>query len=171
MILTTNEINPGRQIELDIAKGLAIAFMIFDHVLESYGSDQLNNTIFADIIYFMACVPAAPVFMFLMGFGFLYSRNRNNYKHFLQRGFTVFLFGYILNILRGTCPLLVGFFAWGEYDRASLIEWTLEIDILQFAGLAMIFWGILVKFHIQRKKYVNLYNFNVRVVELYISTN
>jgi len=153
-ILRKKEINTGRQIELDIAKGLAIVFMIFDHVLEEYGSAQLSNTIFADIVYFLARVPAAPVFMFSMGAGFLYSRNRNNYQHFLQRGFRVFLFGYILNILRGTCPLLAGFLIWGEYDRVSLIEWTLEIDILQFAGLAMIFWGLLVKFQIQEKKYL-----------------
>jgi len=63
--------NTGRQTELDIAKGLAIAFMIFDHVLECYASTQLENTVFADVIYFLACVPAEPVFMFLMGVGFL----------------------------------------------------------------------------------------------------
>jgi len=103
-ILTTNEIKTGRQIELDIAKGLAIEFMIFDHVLESYGSYQLNNTILAKIIMFMACVPVAPVFMFLMSVGFLYSRNKNNYEHFIKRGFIVLLFGYLLNINIGLKP-------------------------------------------------------------------
>jgi len=43
MLLTKNEINTGRQTELDIAKGLAIAFMIFDHVLECYASTQLES--------------------------------------------------------------------------------------------------------------------------------
>ncbi|MCD6516885.1 MAG: DUF1624 domain-containing protein [Candidatus Aminicenantes bacterium] len=71
ILLSENEINTGRQTELDIAKGLAIAFMIFDHVLECYASTQLENTVFADVIYFLACVPAEPVFMFLMGVGFL----------------------------------------------------------------------------------------------------
>jgi len=84
MILKNKEINTGRQIELDIAKGLAIAFMIFDHVMETFASDQLNESGFADIVYFMACVPAAPVFMFSMGVGFLYTRNRDNYTHFFK---------------------------------------------------------------------------------------
>jgi len=60
----------------------------------------------------------------------------------------------VLNILRGSGPGLVGFLIWGGYDRDSLIEWTVEIDILQFAGLAMMFWGILVRFNIQKKVFI-----------------
>jgi len=151
---TATKNNTGRQTELDIAKGLAIAFMIFDHVLECYASTQLENTVLANVIYFLGCVPAAPVFMFSMGAGFLYSRNRNNYKYHLKRGGIVLAVSYILNVLRGTLPSLVSYFAWDEYDKYSFFEETISIDILQFAGLAMIFWSILVKYNIHKKLYM-----------------
>ena len=85
---TTLTTNKHRLYELDIVKAIAILFMVFDHLLEEGASDVLAESSFADFIYFMAMIPAAPVFMFLMGLGFIYSRNRDNYSYFFKRGGT-----------------------------------------------------------------------------------
>lgn len=134
-----------RLFELDIAKGLAISFMIFDHVLEEFASTQLEDSFLAEIIYFLATIPAAPVFMFLMGVGFAFSRYGNDHPYYFKRGLVIFGVAYLLNIMRGTLPYVMEYICWGEFDLSTLIESTFEIDILQFAGLTMICWGIIIR--------------------------
>ena len=71
-------INLGRQKELDIAKGIAVIFMVLCHGLEIM-SWFFDPEISYEISYFILDVVlggsfAAPVFMFCMGLSFAYSR-------------------------------------------------------------------------------------------------
>jgi hypothetical protein len=79
---------------------MAVFFMIAVHTLEVFANPEVKNSIFGQIIEFLGGPPAAPVFMTLMGFSFIYSR-KSELKPKLLRGFKIFLTGYILNIIRG----------------------------------------------------------------------
>jgi uncharacterized membrane protein len=100
MNLTTQN---NRLLSIDLARGLAVFFMIAVHTLEVFANQDVKNSIFGQIIEFFGGPPAAPVFMTLMGFSFIYSR-KSELKPKLLRGFKIFLSGYILNIIRGILP-------------------------------------------------------------------
>ena len=74
-LFSTEKINSGRQKELDFAKGLAIIFMIIVHVNEVYQNSNLEGGIYNRFIEFIGSPPAAPIFMFLLGVGIVYSKN------------------------------------------------------------------------------------------------
>lgn len=139
---TKEPINQGRQMEMDIARGLAVLFMVLVHVQMSFSNEGLEESVFGGIVDFFGGLPAAPVFMFLMGLGFLYSKNKNH-LFFVKRGGYILLAGYLLNFLRESLPELVDFFTDGkEESLEGAIEGFINVDILQFAGLAMIFFGL-----------------------------
>ncbi len=144
MILFSSEKkNKGRQTELDVARGLAIIFMVFVHVQMFFSTDELVNSLLGDTVDFLGGIPAAPVFMFLMGIGFLYTK-KNDPIQFIKRGILILFSGYLLNFLRGSLPELINYFSDGNKEHLNLMkEHFIEIDILQFAGLSIIFFGIL----------------------------
>lgn len=77
-------VNSGRQKELDIAKGLAIIFMIWQHILGLFIVTEYG--VMEDIaVSILGCPFAAPVFMFAMGMGITYSR-KNCSSDLLKRG-------------------------------------------------------------------------------------
>jgi len=144
-IMSKEICNTKRQVEIDIARGLAVFFMILVHFSSTFLDTAYNNTLFAKVIDFFGTVPAAPVFMFLMGVGFVYSKNQDPLVLF-KRGLFIFFGGYILNFFRGFLPLMIGN-KLGYYDLTgtsmSGYEYLFEVDIFQFAGLAMIFVSFL----------------------------
>jgi len=120
---------------LDLARGLAVFFMILVHVLENYGREDVYDTIVGRIVEFFGGAPAAPVFMFIMGFFLVYPSDRD-LKSGIIRGLKIMALGYLLSFLRYNLPEVLGITHYGgEFDLFSFI-W--EVDILQFAGLAMI---------------------------------
>ena len=150
-----------RLLSIDLARGLAVFFMIAVHTLEVFASEEVKNSVFGQIIEFFGGPPAAPVFMTLMGFSFIYSR-KSELKPRLLRGFKIFLSGYILNIIRGVLP-----FALSNYLKMDIIEtfppeqlngYTILtiVDILQFAGIALMIMALIQEFKIN--KYVILFS-------------
>jgi hypothetical protein len=131
------------------------------HTLEVFASQEVKNSVFGQIIEFLGGPPAAPVFMTLMGFSFIYSR-KSELKPRLLRGFKIFLSGYILNILRGVIPFTLS--TQLEMDIAKtfplekLNAYTIltTVDILQFAGVALIIMALIQEFKIN--KYVILFS-------------
>lgn len=55
---------------VDLARGLAVLFMILVHTLEVYAHPAVANSPFGETIKFFGGPPAAPVFMMLMGLFF-----------------------------------------------------------------------------------------------------
>jgi uncharacterized membrane protein len=131
----------GRLRFLDIARGLAIVFMVFQHVQLLFAVDGGESSPLGVMFLLLGTAPAAPVFMVAMGFLFG-SSSRTGMRSGLVRGLQLFALGYVLNLLRFALPLL----ATGD---ARLIEvfggtwWGIvfEIDILQLAGLSLIVLG------------------------------
>lgn len=149
----------NRLLSIDLARSLAVFFMIAVHTLEVFANPEVKNSVFGQIIEFFGGPPAAPVFMTLMGFSFIYSR-KSELKPRLLRGFKIFLSGYILNIIRGVLP-----FTLSTYLKMDIIEtfpqeklngYTLLtlVDILQFAGIALMIMALIQEFKIN--KYVIL---------------
>jgi uncharacterized membrane protein len=138
-------INPGRQIELDIARGLAVLFMIAVHVLEVFSNEHVIGSLYGSITEFLGGPPAAPVFMFLLGVGIIYSTKSEPHILF-KRGLIIFLAGYLLNILRGSIPNLIGYILTNNNDLLEdSIRELISVDILQFAGLTLIYFSIVKK--------------------------
>lgn len=143
--------NKSRQTELDIARGLAVFFMIAIHVLEVLGASAAMETGLGYVISFLGGPPAAPVFMFLLGVGIVYSA-KSTPSRLAKRGAILFLSGYLLNLLRGGLPVFIAMQA-GIPGLAyqDMLEQIFTIDILQFAGLVFLFFSAWKALHIHHR--------------------
>jgi hypothetical protein len=136
-------INAGRQKELDYAKGLAIFFMIAVHCLEIFASSKVvDETAYGMTVEFFGSFTSATVFMILLGVGIIYS-SKSEPRILCKRGVMLIGAGYLLNLIRGFFPMAVSWKLTGSDEWLSymMIE-PLRIDILQFAGLTFIFFGL-----------------------------
>ena len=130
-------VNSGRQRELDWAKTFAIIFMITIHVYEQLSVIDIETVptgAFRIAMEFLAGPLAAPLFMFCMGIGIVYSRNNTPDKMAL-RGVKLMRNGYLLSFFKGTLPTAIGMML------GCAVPWTLTdsfflVSILQFAGMA-----------------------------------
>lgn len=149
-IFTEDKINRGRQRELDVAKGLAVIFMVIVHTYEVYG-ESVEGTMFSQVVEFLGSPPAAPVFMFLLGVGVVYSR-KNTPKILFVRGIKIFVLGYVLNFIRDFIPYMI--LGKMDNDLESIEEaWNslLGIDILMFAGLTLMFFALVKKYKVKNQ--------------------
>ena len=144
----------GRQVELDIAKALSIIFMVFVHVVWvmlsfKNGLSSGYVLLFSNILG-RPC--AAPVFMFCMGVGIVYSR-RSQWDKMIKRGATLLLAGIGVNVFEFFIPYYVYGFLFGSWDVFTIAGGLLLfcVDILAFAGLSFILLGISKKFNISNK--------------------
>jgi surface polysaccharide O-acyltransferase-like enzyme len=130
----------GRLRFLDLARGVAIVLMVFQHtqLLFAAGSGERSPLGLAFLL--LGTAPAAPVFMVAMGFLFGAS-SRSGVRSWLVRGLKLVALGYALNLLRFTLPLLIAGSPALEAPLSS--PWTalLEVDILQLAGLSLLVLG------------------------------
>ena len=150
-IFTKDASNRQRQIELDIAKGLAIIFMVWVHVNEYFQADLYHGGTYNRVVEFLGSPPAAPVFMLLLGVGIVFSRNSTPAK-LATRGAKLLLGGYILSFIRDVVPYY--FLYKREPDQELITEgiallWG--VDILHFAGLVLIFFAVVKKFQITNR--------------------
>ena len=142
---SSEAVNRGRQDELDMVKGFAIIFMVWDHVSRELGGNVDSPFgMFVDMI--LAGPFAAPMFMICMGVGICYSRNQD-WQSLTKRGVSILFTGYMLNVFRYVLPQFVTALLTG--DSSYMADWVLklcEVDILQFAGLSFIVIGLARKF-------------------------
>jgi uncharacterized membrane protein len=152
--MTATEQN-NRLLSIDLARGLAVFFMIAVHTLEVFANQEVKNSLFGQIISFLGGPPAAPVFMTLMGFSFIYS-SKSELKLKLLRGFKIFLSGYMLNIFRGVIPFTLATYLKLDVVKTFPIEKINEytilttVDILQFAGIALMIMSIIQALQINK---------------------
>lgn len=146
-IIDSKAVNTGRQVELDIARGLSVLFMVLIHTLQYSTQSSVEHSTMGSIIYFLGGAPAAPVFMFLLGVGIVYSK-KADCSYFIKGGIVILLLGYALNAARDSIPALL--FGWVSNDSKLMgyaVYDLVDVDILQFAGLALIFFGLVKKFN------------------------
>lgn len=139
--MSREEINTGRQMSVDLAKVFSIVFMVAIHTLEAGDADMESGVAYV-LDSVLAAQFGAPVFMACMGIGITYSRHADAATMF-QRGWKLFLGGYVLNIVRAL-PFAV---LWGLNGDADMGEQVvcelLDVDILQFAGMAFLLLSLL----------------------------
>ena len=149
--LSDKKVNTGRQKELDIAKALAIIFMIFCHVIIFASFSNLSiSPGFEMILNQMVANIAAPVFMFCMGIGIVFSRH-NQYNILIKRGVELLLLGYFVNIGSQILPNVLDNMLNIPIPQFTILS-LFKVDILIFAGIAFILIGILKRFNISNKK-------------------
>lgn len=150
--MTDNHLKPetqktSRRYELELLKALAIISMILCHPVIRLGIHNpgyekeflyfLGQNIFGDYL------GVAHAFMFAMGFGMIFMQ-KNAPGELMRRGVKIYLLGYVLNFLRYGMYNLVEGVITGEF-RSDILQALFGMDILQFAGLALLFTGVLKK--------------------------
>jgi uncharacterized membrane protein len=125
----------------DLARGLAILFMIGVHVLWHWGAPETWTTPIGQVISFLGGPTAAPVFMFLMGASLAFS-SRTSFSSLAIRGLWLFWLGYLLNFLRGVIPAYLGLEArlvTPEQIAPFTLPWlATTVDVHHMAGLSLI---------------------------------
>ena len=141
--------NKGRQFEVDCIKCFAIFFMICIHVYEQLGRYDYKHLLptgfFRNAIEFLGGPMAAPVFMFAMGMGMVYTRH-NSPEEFIKRGWKLLFMGFALNFFRESLLEILGNIILGmDYSFDYIADGFLNIDILHFAGMTFIIVGLMKK--------------------------
>lgn len=141
--------NPGRQVEIDIAKGIAIIGMVFVHAEEYFYNESIPWVV--QVIEFFGSPPAAPVFMMALGVGIVYSKN-NSPAQLAKRGIKMLGLSYLYNFLVYALPHLIVYFKDGDAEQLpTAIEEFANVDILQFASLAFLTFALIKKINIKTK--------------------
>ena len=135
----------ARLFEVDCVKTFAVIYMVCIHVYEQLSifdhANVMPDSPFRIAIEFAGGPLAAPVFMFCMGIGMVYTRH-NKPSDFYKRGIKLLLTGYALNFFRQTLLQLIGLLLGIESDL-DIIGGLLNVDILIFAGLSFLFIGLM----------------------------
>lgn len=156
-LFSNEQVNKGRQIELDLAKCLAIFFMIFLHCYfaTSYFANEISVGMTRLVSQLFGGPFAAPVFMFAMGVGMVYSKNQEP-SYLIKRGIKLIQLGFFVNIGEFFVPYFLSGNLMGDWDRFPIANGLLLfcIDILAFAGMAFILVGVLKKLKASAKAMV-----------------
>ena len=139
------EVNVSRQFEFDFAKAVCILGMVFVHCFEELTPDSAAGTgaLYYIIVTVLDAVFGAGTFMLCMGLGIAYSWKENANK-LIRRGCVIFVLAYVLNAVRDGLPRLL-LIPSGVRTVESLTDGFLCVDIMMFAGLALLLFGLLKK--------------------------
>ncbi len=123
----------------DILKGVAVLLMIQVHLTELFGKELFYESIGGKISLFLGGVPAAPLFMFIMGY---YAFKASSAKSFKRSG-QIFLLGLILNIL-----LNVSLFSQMIRGNAEsyYCAYIFGVDILYLAALSLFILAVISRY-------------------------
>lgn len=139
-----DEVNLSRQFEFDFAKAICILGMVFVHCFEELTAPATDSsTAYYLMVTVLDSIFGAGTFMLCMGLGIAYSWKENANK-LIKRGIMIFLFGYMLNVARDGIPCLL-LILLGKESWNNLVMYLLCDDIMPFAGLALMLFGILKK--------------------------
>ena len=150
-IFSQEETNTGRQRELDYAKVISIVFMIIIHVWEKLSCynvvAEAPEGFWQNFLQFGAGPLAAPVFMFCLGVGVLYTRHGSP-AELARRGLLIFLGGYLLNFAREGIWQYLLYKPEDIWESDTIVYALLNGDILHFAGLAFLLTALLRALHV-----------------------
>lgn len=145
-------VSAPRLLAFDLARGVAILSMVVQHVVFMYGSRSTRGSLLGSVLLGLGGLPAAPVFLFLMGVFFKYTRRTGDevFRSGVVKGIRLFFLGYFLNIIRFTVPIALGAemqtFTLSNAELLSLNSSLFVVDILQCAGLSLIFMSFINRY-------------------------
>jgi hypothetical protein len=122
----------------DLLKGFAVIFMILVHSFEKFLHNNFHDNLLNKIALLLGSIPAAPVFMIVMGY-FIWFSNKN-FKYLILRGIKLILLGLLLNILLNL-NLLVKTIT-GKIE-VNIFHYIFGVDILFLAGFSVLLLSFL----------------------------
>lgn len=126
-----------RKVLPDMLKGVAVILMIQVHVMELFMLPEVYQSTLGKISLFLGGVPAAPVFMSVMGYFAAYSRK--SFSRQFLRGLKLIVLGLLLNIGLNMHLLIR---IWMGDLQIDPLSYIFGADILFLAGLSLIFVAI-----------------------------
>ena len=146
-LFNCKNINNGRQHAFDLCRTISILLMILCHVSYTMKSTEYSMLNLSFIAHNAVRFLGAQFFMFSMGMGLVYSRH-DSVGYYVKRGYILLFSGYMLNFLCLVLPsMVVGkSLVFGETFVSNNFLLLLGCDILQFAGLAFLFFAIVKHF-------------------------
>jgi uncharacterized membrane protein len=129
----------------DVLKGVAVMLMIQVHITELFATEAFYNSLAGRISLFLGGVPAAPMFMAVMGFFFAIIP-RSTVSHF-RRGVQLIVYGFLLNI---GLNLNLFFKIFKGNINTDPLPYIFGVDILFLAGLALIILAVTTVFSKKR---------------------
>jgi uncharacterized membrane protein len=125
----------------ELAGGLSVMFMIGVHVLWHWGAPDTWSTPIGLVISNLGGPTATPVFVFLMGASLARPGNAG-FRRLATRGLWLFFLGYVLDVLRGFVPAVLGL-ATGVITPAQIAPFTpwwlfTTVDLHHMTGLTLI---------------------------------
>ncbi|MCK8521323.1 DUF1624 domain-containing protein [Aquimarina sp. D1M17] len=152
----------NRILAVDLARGIAVLMVILVHTLWIYGDlITQSETWLGKTIHFIG--KGTPMFLIAMGVSFTLSRNQSIVLS-IKRAIYILAVGYLMNFLKFVLPVLVGTMpdnfieAYGWTTPATLDNMIYMFstgDILQLAGVSLLFMGVIN--HFSKNKYVPLF--------------
>lgn len=130
----------------DLLKGLAVVLMIQVHITELFVTPLVYDSLAGKISLFLGGVPAAPLFMAVMGYFVV--RGRKSSLQLLRRGGQLLVYGLLLNI--GLNLHLLIKILNGTYTLNPL-EYIFGVDILFLAGFSLMAMALLLKIKKHRR--------------------
>lgn len=145
---TLETLQSKRLYEIDVAKCIAVFFMIQVHLFELLVYSESNLLTYRMIDTVLGGPLAAPVFMFCMGIGLTLTTHTAP-AQLGRRGLRLLVIGYVLNVARNLIPFGVGWLFSGDpMFLDEIIRCCFSDDILQFAGLAFLVFALFKRFRV-----------------------
>ncbi len=133
-----NKLNDERNQMADLLKGFAVIFMILVHSFEKFLNSAYYDGWINKIVLLLGSIPAAPVFMIVMGY-FIW-QSKKGFKLIFIRGLKLIVAGLLLNFLLNL-NLIIKYIA-GKIE-VNIFHYLLGVDILFLAGFSTILLSIL----------------------------
>ena len=124
----------------DLLKGIAVLLMVQVHITELFATPEFYTSLPGRISLFLGGVPAAPLFMAVMGF--FISRSNDSLKKQLFRGIKLVFAGLLLNIGLNFHLL---FLVFTDQSVVDPLPYIFGVDILFLAGISIILMSFLKK--------------------------
>lgn len=148
---------------IDLARGIGVFFIPMAHTLLIYGSKYTQEESWLGLtVHFFG--KWAGVFLIAMGFSYILSKNNTILKS-IKRGFLLLIVGYLMNFLKLVVPVLlkivpesfINAYGWDlPINSNNIFYLLLTGDILQLAGMSLLFMGLIHKIAIKNNKIVLL---------------
>lgn len=146
--IEATEVNTGRQLAWDYARGFAVICMVICHGVMHLGIGYPEDPYYFIADNILGGPVAAPLFMLCLGMGLCFSK-RTSPLYMLKRGCKFLIGAYVLSLFRGGLLAILGGMHVGwevnevGVDYADMaLKANLIVDILQFAGMMFLFFAL-----------------------------
>ena len=153
-LLQEEEVNTGRQWEMDIARAIPVLCLPIIHCIIECCTDEMLESGIPYLFDTVIGGPfSAPMYLFAMGMSLDYTR-RKTPDRIALRGLDLVIMSYVLNICRFLIPYTIGYAISGDREQfiEPLIYRVLGSDVLLFAGIAYLVIALFKKLKLSYAK-------------------